>query len=323
MENTNTAVDASIEILGFNPKSNEETIFKVNMTPEVARYILDHHNKSNRKFVPAQKNAIATSIANEGWLHTGDTCAFDRSGNLTEYQHRLENIAEGNEARVVWVSTGVKKDTFENAAPAKNRTKFDVVWRYEKDATKDEVTTLEQVLIRRKGKDAQAIGGVTLNMKNALKLFREWKDYVRVGMNITSKFFDDKKVEKFNPWQRTFNSWATLMVKEGMGDVAKDFLKLLKKHHSTKDECRLFTGMEDYFLSKPVGYLTGTKKTEQMHYMLCRATDRFLVAPKGDCGFGLKFVDANHSNMFTKSPTYRSFLGNSQGLVEVKKLKAA
>jgi len=322
MENLRNAVNAAIEILGFNPKSTEDTIFKVNMTPKMARYILDHHNKSNRKFVPAQKNAIAKSIAVVGWLFTGDTCAFDTDGNLTEYQHRLHEIAEGNTTREVWVSTGVKKDTFENAAPSKNRTKFDVVWRYEKDATKDEVTTLEQVLIKKKGKNSQAIGGVTLNMKNALKLFREWKDYIRVGMNITSKFFNDKKVEQFNPWQRTFNAWATLMVKEGKGDVAKKFLNLFKTHLTTSNKCQLFIEMDEFFRGKDVGYLNGPKKSEQMHYMLCKATDRFLDAPEGDCDFGLIYSDSNHTNML-KSPTYRSFLQNPQGLVEVKKLKAA
>ena len=51
-------VNPSIKILGFDPKSPEENIFPVQMTPEMAKYILVNHNKHNRKFVPAQKNAI-------------------------------------------------------------------------------------------------------------------------------------------------------------------------------------------------------------------------------------------------------------------------
>ena len=182
MEKLKMAVNASEEILGFNPKTTVEHIFKVFMTPEMARYILKHHNKSNRKFVQAQRNAIAKSIAEEGWLHTGDTCAFDENGNLTEFQHRLEDIAEGNETRVVWVATGVKPDTFINAAPPKNRTKWDAVYKTDNTATKDEVTTLEQILKRRKGD--------TLTMVNAPEEFAKWADFVRKGMASTNDFFD-------------------------------------------------------------------------------------------------------------------------------------
>jgi hypothetical protein len=316
MERAKSAFTAAVEILGFNPVSNIETIFKVLMTPEMAQYILDHCNKFNRKFVQAQKNAIAKSIAAEGWLHTGDTCAFDVSGNLTEFQHRLHEIASGEESRVVWIATGVKKDTFEKAAPAKNRTKFDVVWRYEKDALKDEVTTLEQVLSRRRGKNNTTKGCPKLTMVNALQLFREWEGCIREGMGITSKFFGDGKVERFNPWERTFNAWATLMVKENKGKIAEDFLKLLKTHLTTEDpkkKCKLFTGLDKYFRNDTVGYLTGVKKNEQMHYMLCRATDRFIKHPEGDCEFGLKYKHSNHEYMVGRG-TYRSFLQNPQGL---------
>ena len=122
-------VDASTEILGFNPKSTKEEIFPVMMTPTMAKHILANHNNRNRKIVPAQRNEISKSVTAFGWLFTGDSCAFDITGNLTEFQHRLEEIANGLETRLVHVATGVKSDTFTKAAPAKNRTKFDVIWR--------------------------------------------------------------------------------------------------------------------------------------------------------------------------------------------------
>ena len=40
-------------------------------------------------------------------------------------------------------------------------------------------------------------------------------------MNITKDFFGDNKVKKFDPWQRQFNSWATLMVNTGKAKEAK------------------------------------------------------------------------------------------------------
>mgnify|MGYP003326444034 CR=1 FL=1 len=83
--------------------------------------------------------------------------------------------------------------------------------------------------------------------------------------------------------------------------------------------------MNEYFLGdegKGVGWITGTKKSEQMFYMLCKATDRFLIAPEGDCEFGLTLAESNHTNMLQQSSTYRSFLTNPQGLkLKTKKYK--
>jgi len=311
-------VDASTEILGFNPKSTKEEIFPVMMTPTMAKHILANHNNRNRKIVPAQRNEISKSVTAFGWLFTGDSCAFDITGNLTEFQHRLEEIANGLETRLVHVATGVKSDTFTKAAPAKNRTKFDVIWRDDKSATKEEVTTLEQLLFRRRGKGDQAVGAETLTLLNASRLFAEWKDYIRIGMNISSTFFHDKKVAKFDPWRRSFNAWATLMVRTEKAAESKQFLSLLKTHLTTSNKCQLFTEMDTFFRSESVAYLTGTKKTEQVHYILCKATDRFLLAPKGDIEFNLDYADSNHSKMLVKSSTYRSFLFNAQGLKKVK-----
>ena len=106
-------MNTALEILGFDPKSTKEEMFETQMTPSMAAYILRNHNKANRKFVKAQQNAIKKSVDTFGWLFDGGTCAFNTDGNLTEYQHRLQEIADGNMTRTVWVATGVKKDTFE------------------------------------------------------------------------------------------------------------------------------------------------------------------------------------------------------------------
>lgn len=321
-KNLKSKLSISEKVLGFNPASTEENIFKVFMTPNMARYILDKHNNANRKLVPSQKNAIANSIQESGWLHTGDTCAFDVTGNLTEFQHRLENIAEGNEPRTVWVATGVQKDTFQKAAPAKNRTKYDVVYRGDKTATKEEVTTLEAVMDFQKGKEATSSGVPKLTMKNALQMYNKWKDNIIEGMDITSKFFEDEKVLKFKSWTRVFNAVSTLMVYKNQEKVMKDFLDLFKKHLTIKDdECRLFSEMDKYFRGDDVGYLTGTKKTEQIYHMLCYAIDRFIKHPKGDCEFGLMYGNSNHSSMKNNCKTYRSFLVNPQG-IQIQKGKS-
>lgn len=313
MSTLKAVVDAAVEILGFDPKSTKEIHFEVEMTPYMAQYILTNHNKANRKFVKSQQNAIRKSIIDYGWLFDGDSCAFSTDGNLTEFQHRLQEIADGNVTRTVWIATGVKPDTFIQTAPPKNRTKWDAVYKYDNTATPDEVTTLEQLLKRRAGSGDQKRGAETLTMTNASSMFKEWKDRIRIGMNITKDFFGDGKVKRFDPWQRQFNSWATLMVRTEKAPEAKAFLKLFKKHLTTKDTCLLFDELDEFFRSKSVAYLAGEKKAAQVHYILCKATDRFLIAREGDCDFDLDYADSNHEKMLVKSPTYYSFLVNPQG----------
>ena len=307
-------MNTALEILGFDPKSTKEEMFETQMTPSMAAYILRNHNKANRKFVKSQQNAIKKSVDTFGWLFDGGTCAFNTDGNLTEYQHRLQEIADGNMTRTVWVATGVKPDTFVQTAPPKNRTKFDAVYKYDNSASTDEVTTLEQLLKRRKGSGKQAKNAPSLTMTNAPKQFEEWKDYIRLGMSITSKFFGDKRVKRFDPWQRQFNAWATMMVFTGKSKEAKAFLELFKLHLTGKNTCLLFTDFDVFFRSESVAYLAGEKKAAQIHYMLCYATDRFLTAPDGGCDWELDYPDSNHEKMMTKSPTYYSFLYNPQGL---------
>ena len=318
MSTLKAVINAAVEILGFDPKSLKEEIFRVEMTPYMAQYILTNHNKANRKFVKSQQNAIAKSIRDWGFLFDGGVCAFNIDGNLTEYQHRLQEIADGNETRIVWVGTGVKPATFIRTAPPKNRTKWDAVYKYDNGATTDEVTTLEQLLKRRKGSGDQAQSVETLTMTNASSMFTLWKESIRIGMNITKDFFSDKKVKKFDPWQRQFNSWATLMVNTGKAKEAKAFLKLFKKHLTTENKCLLFNELDEFFRSEAVAYLAGEKKAAQVHYILCKATDRFLIAPEGDCEFDLDYADSNHDKMLVKSPTYSSFLFNPQGIKNFK-----
>ena len=156
-------------------------------------------------------------------------------------------------------------------------------------------------------------------MTNAPDMFKEWKNYIRLGMSITSKFFGDDKVKRFDPWQRQFNAWATMMVYTDKAKEAKAFLELFKLCLSGKDTCLLFSDFDEFFRGDIVGYLAGEKKAAQIHFMLCYATDRFLTAPEGDCDWDLDYADSCHEKMKAKSPTYYSFLYNPQGLVITSK----
>lgn len=301
----------SYKILGFNPYSTKQEVFVIEMTPEMAQFILDNHNNDNRKIVPSQTAAIRKSIVENGWLWDGGACVFTTSGNIIEFQHRLLNIVEQGKTVTVIVVTGVDPSVFVKAAPAKNRTVTDVINKKDKTATNDEVTTLRQLLKRRAGQNEQAKGAPTLKMQNAVKLWEEWKPYIRQGMLLTQDFFDGS-VSNFDPWQRQFNAWASLMVYIGKEDKVQPFLSLLKSHKLKKRTVVLFDEMDDWFM-RYTYELSGENKAAAVHFMLCHATDKFLQNPSGDIQFGLDNSKANHVGMLQKG-TYRDFLINPQGL---------
>jgi hypothetical protein len=300
--------------LTFNPKSTKQEVFIVLMTPEMAQYILDNHNNDNRTIVRAQLAAIRKSAGNYGWMWDGGACVFTTSGNILEFQHRLHIIVERGETVRVTIVTGVDPEVFVRAAPAKNRTITDVINKKDKTATSDEVTTLRQVLKRIAGYGPQAIGCDRLEMTNAVGLWYEWRHNIRQGMLLTRDFFDGR-VTNFDPWQRQFNAWATLMVKNGKEDRVQPFLSLLKSHKLKQRNTALFDGMDE-FMMKYTYELSGENKAFMVHIMLCHATDKFLIDPSGNIQFGLDISKANYADMLLKG-TYRDFLKNAQGLKKV------
>jgi hypothetical protein len=303
----------AFEVLGFDPDSKVKDVFKIMMTPYMAQYILDHLNTKNRKFVEGQIAAIRKSANSFGWLWDGGAIVFTTNGMIMEFQHRLKVIVERGETVEVIVVTGVDPDVFVKAAPAKNRTVTDVINKEDKTTTGDEVTVLRQLIKRRAGQDAQSKGAPNLTMTNAVNQWTEWKTTIRSGMTLTSDFFDGN-VTDYNPWERQFNAWASLMVYTGKGDLVKPFLDTFKQHKLNKQTSTLFVEFEKFLAEKPIIFLAGENKARMIHIMLCHATDRFEVNNSGDVQFGLTVAKACHSGMLA-SGTYRDFLYNPQGLI--------
>jgi|TARA_R110002072_G_scaffold236544_1_gene394097 hypothetical protein len=301
------------EVLGFDPTSKEKNVFKIIITPYMAQYILDHLNNNNRKIVEGQIAAIRRSAAlPSGWLWDGGAIVFTTEGNIIEFQHRLKVIVERDEDVEVIVVTGVDPEVFTLAAPAKNRTVTDSINKVDKTATSDEVTVLRQLIKRRAGQDAQAKGVPKLTMQTAVELWDEWKTYVRSGMRLTADFFNGD-VTSYNPWERQFNAWASLMEFRKRGDLVKPFLDTFKQHKLKKTNSTLFAEFEEFLKEDAVIFLAGENKARMIHIMLCHATDRFELNKSGNVEFDFTVAKACHSGMLSKG-TYRDFLYNPQGL---------
>ena len=190
-----------LRALGFNPFQKEYFSTVITVTPEMAQTILDNFNDNNRKFVPSQTNAIKKSVKKHGWKKDGGAIVFCTDGNIIEFQHRLQTIVDENLTVQCVLVLGADPDAFSQVAPAKNRTKADVINKKDKTATSDEVTALNQLLTRRRGEGNTTKGTDKLTMENAYDMWVLWKDEVRAGARLTEEFFDGSVIQ-LDPWKR-------------------------------------------------------------------------------------------------------------------------
>jgi hypothetical protein len=302
-----------LRALGFNPFQQEYEAKVITVTPEIAKIILDNFNDNNRKFVPSQTNAIKKSVNTFGWLKDGGAIVFCTDGNIIEFQHRLQTIVDLNLTVQCILVLGADPNAFNRVAPAKNRTKADVINKKDKTATSDEVTALNQLLSRRRGEGNTTKGVDTLTMANAYDMWVLWKKEVRAGAKLTEEFFDGS-VMQLDAWKRQVNAFAALSVHEGIGAKFRLFLDDLKLHYTMQEKCGLFDEMETYLARESV-YMSGPQKATLMWYILCFTFDRYLQHGKY-CQFGGNDIKLTHEYLVKKSigSVYRRFLANPDGI---------
>jgi hypothetical protein len=286
-------------ILGFDPCSQEYKTFIIDVTPKIAKYILENHNQDNRKIVMSQVKTIARSIHNDGWLEDGQPLTFNVEGNITEAQHRLLAIIEtGISARMV-VVLGVDTGCFTKCAPAKPRRAEDEIQRKDKTATQSEVSTLRQVLIRRQSEK--------LTIQNAIDQWIKWRYVVREGRKLVDDFFDS--VEDYNAWERTFAAWAALMISIGEEETASTFLSLLQAEILEDESASCLTREFRSFFKEHSVYMSNAGRTEFIFQLLCIASDRLIKQSDGEIQLGLSIDQYNHEYL-RKKGIYRKFLEN-------------
>lgn len=290
-------------VLGFDPCSKEYKTFIMDVTPSIAKYILEHHNKDNRKIVKSQVKSIARSIRNDGWLEDGQPLTFNVDGNITEAQHRLLAIIETGVTVRMIVVLGVDTGCFTKCAPAKPRKAEDEIQRKDKTATQSEVSTLRQVLVRRQG--------VKLTIQNAIEQWIYWRYVVREGRKLVDEFFDS--VDDYNPWERTFAAWASLMISIGEEETASTLLSLLEAEILEDESASCITREFRKFFKEHSVYMSNTGRTEFIFQLLCVASDRLKKQSDGDIQLGMSIDQFNHEYL-KKKGVYRRFLDNPDNL---------
>ena len=170
-------------LLPFDPKTEEYKSYVLDIDVNIASYILNYHNFDNRKFSNSQINNIYKSISLSGWLVDGQPITFNVDGNLTEGQHRLAAIVRENNPDKTYkaiVVTGVARDTFSKTATNKTRKPIDEIQRKHKNAHRDEVSVLGDLLKRKKCK--------RLSLQNAIKNYEEWVRFIEKALKIAGDY---------------------------------------------------------------------------------------------------------------------------------------
>jgi len=289
-------ITRQISPLPFDPNSQVRDSMVIKLTPEMAKYILAHHNKDNRKICPSQVNKIAQSVATFGWLFTGDAVIFNTNGDINESQHRLTFIASQDAGEYeTSVTLGAQPDSFSNAAIAKPRRAHDEIYRKDNTAQASQTAILGDLLIRKGGKPK-------LTINNAVKQWFDWKDDVKKAEKICNSFLTD--TEDFSTQKKTIGAFVTLCVNAKLGDEAEAFLDLLKAELLGDSTCRLTSDFVEYW-KEHTWNESNEGKLKVLYMLLCVSMDR--LQKKSDGSIALN-VTPSKLNPKTLTGCYRKFI---------------
>jgi len=285
-------------VLPFDPISKVPEAFVIDMTPPMARYILEYHNKDNRELKPSQVNKISQSVDTFGWLFDGQSCNFNTEGNITEKQHGLTHIARNPDDSATYkvaICLGVVLDSFSNAAPAKPRRPHDEIYRKDNTVQASQSAILSDLTQRRGNKPKY-------NINNAVKLWFDWKDDIKKASLLCDEFLTE--TDKFSGQTKTIGAWATLCVNAKLGEEVKIFLDLWQNEILGKSSTRLTSDFIQYWEDN-TPYENNEGKLKVLYRMLCVAMDRILEKSNGEITFNMTPSKLHSKNL---GGVYRKFL---------------
>ena len=284
----------STKVLGFDPRCQKYNSFVMKINKRIATFILKYHNFDNRPISRPQVLKIKKSILDEGWKLDGDPIRFNTDGNLSEAQHRLTVISEweneDDEFEVVIV-TGVQPESFTTTAPNKPRTPRDEIQRKDKEATAEQIATLNDITQRQ--------GKVNFNINTAIELWNNWKSDIKEGISISSDFLED--TVEWNIGRKTVRSFASLCVRHGYKEEAEVVFDLLKSHLMGDTNTLAGEALELY--AEHAASLSNDNRIWLIFTILCGMTDTVIKnknALKGKCQFGYDISSLNKKIMRSK-----------------------
>ena len=286
----------STKVLGFDPRCQKYDSFVMKINKRLATFILKYHNFDNRPISRSQVLKIEKSILDKGWKLDGDPIRFNTDGNLSEAQHRLTVISEweneDDEFEVVIV-TGVQPESFTTTAPNKPRTYKCEIRRKDKEATAEQIATLND-LTQRRGKPKEK-----LCINNAIEQWNNWKSDIKEGISISSDFLED--TVEWSIGKKTVRSFATFCVRYGYKDEAEVVFDLLRSHLIGDTNTLAGEALDLY--AEHAASLSNDNRIWLIFTILCGMTDTVIKnknAIEGKCQFGYDISSLNKKIMKQK-----------------------
>lgn len=298
--------DDPIQELGFDPKGKEYKIFMITLNPKQAKYILDYHNKDNRKIKQSQVNKIAKSMREDGFLQDGGALTFNTDGNITEFQHRLEAMVKEGITAIVPVVLGVEPDCFTKTASPKPRRAEDEVQRKYPDAKDSEITVVREIQKRR--------GDASLTMQNAIAKWEQWYEIVREGDKLIDGFFD--RVDSYSHFRRQFGAWASLLSWKGHPYIVTSFLDLLENEVLDGHASRLTEDFRN--ITGETFEMANAARATFVYQLLCVCSDRMEKNIDGRIELGMTVGEFNHDRL-KRTGWYRELLLNPDNIKVARK----
>ena len=299
-----TTETAPFGVLSFNPMSDVYHALNnghpIDITPEMARYILVNHNGENRPISKTQVLKISKSIVQDAFYEDGQPITFNTSGNLTEKQHALKAISympKGSKFSML-VVVGVEPDCFSKSTSARTRTAKDELQRRDPKATNTDFVTLCDLLRRQNIKTVTSI--------IVYPQWMTWKDPIKEGLRIADAFFSTTNDSVFTQIRKTINAFCTLGYCAGLEQEISTLLEYLAQVYVEDGYVTtLALGFDDYFTTQSK-HMHNTPKGDMFFAMLCHALDLLIEREDGL----IRFVDRDDKKFFAKGnwdkiPTFK------------------
>lgn len=303
-----TTKTAPVGVLPFNPVSDVYHALNngnpIDVTPEMARYILVNHNGENRPISKTQVNKISKSIIQDAFYEDGQPITFNTSGNLTEKQHTLKAIStmpKGTKYSML-VVVGVEPDCFSKSTSARTRTAKDELQRRDPKSTSTDFVTLCDLLRR------QGIKTVTSII--VYPQWMTWQNSIKEGLRISDAFYSATNYSVFTQIKKTMSAFCTLGYCAGLEDEITVLLEYLAQVYLEDGyPTTLALGFDDYFTVQSK-HMHNTLKGDMFFAMLCHALDLLIERDDGL----IRFVDRDDKEFFAK--------GNWGSIPTLQKLKS-
>ena len=83
----------------------------VEITPELAKEILDNHNEGNRPLKKSHVQMLTTTFKRNEWMLNGESIAFSETGRLLDGQHRLTACVHSGRSFKTIVIKGIEDES--------------------------------------------------------------------------------------------------------------------------------------------------------------------------------------------------------------------